>query len=147
MAHKSYRYLYEAVKKIPSELKTAFQEVIGINQKRIVDLLLNNSAEAIIGEYKRKDRNVHFQKKQAWMLKGTLRFVNAVPQISVFSAILNLNLFLKKKRLPYSLWLECQAGNPAHVPWSHRCKIRYYRDKTHFKIGLVDKRQPKKPEG
>ena len=48
-----------------------------------------------------------------------------------------------EKELPYSLWLECQVGNPLN----RKGKIRIYKDEIPFKIGLIDKRQPKKPSG
>lgn len=147
MAYKSYRYLYKAVNKIPSKVKIVLKRITAVNQGRIAELLIKNPVEVTVGEYWREDRQVHLQQTQTWKLNSKLCTVDAVPQISVVSVVVGLNAILKKSSLPYSIWSECRVGNPAHVPWGHRGKIRYYRDKTHFKIGLVDKRQLKKPLG
>jgi hypothetical protein len=138
MAHPSYKEFYKAVKRFPKELKIALQEIAGTNQKRIFELLLDKPKETIVGEYYRKDRNVHLQEMQVWELSSKLCLVNTVPYLSVSSAINALNSFLKRKGLPYSVWFKCQIGHP-----HHRSGKRIRREKTDFKIGLVDKRQPK----
>ncbi len=141
MAHKSGRYLYEAVKKIPSDLKTTLQNIIATNQRRVVELLMKNPLEMTVGEYNRKDRGVYFKKLQTWKLKGKLCYVNSVPQISVVSVVVGLNAILKKYNLQYAVWSECRTGNSLNK----KGKVRIYKDKSPFKIGLVDTRKLKKP--
>lgn len=145
MAHKSYRYLYKAVKKIPSKVKIVLKRITAVNQGRIAELLVKNPVEVTVGEYRREDRRVHLQQAQTWELNGKLCLVDGVPQISVISTVVGLNVLLKRNNLPYyGIWLECRVGNPLNK----KGKIRIYKDEVPFKIGLVDKRRPKnkKPE-
>ena len=142
MARKSYRDLYKAIKKIPSDLKTTLQNIVATNQRRVIELLMKNPLETTVGEYNKKDREVHFKELQAWELEGKLCYVNSVPQISVVSVVVGMNAILKRNNLPYAVWSECRIGNPLN----RKGKIRLYKNEAPFKIGLVNKRQPIKPD-
>ncbi len=145
MAHKSYRKIYLPINKnsFPWELAETLKQIFATNQKRIVELLLKKPEGVNVGKYNREDRNIHFRKPSIWELNSKFCLVHAVPQISVISAISNINLILKKKKLSFSIWAECKIGNPLNK----KGKVRIYKDEAPFKIGLVDKNCPIKPSG
>lgn len=139
--HKSYRYLYEAVKKIPSDLEKILRKITAANQQKICELLLDKPKESIVGEYYRADRKVHLGKMQIWELENKFCLVDAVPHISIISVVVGLNALLRKNNLSYSIWSECRVGNPKNAP---NCTgKRLYREKADFKIGLVNKSKPR----
>ena len=143
MAHISSKKLYRPIerKNFPWELAETLKQIFATNQKRIAELLLKKPEGVSVGKYNREDRNIHFKKPNIWELNNKFCCVDIVPQITVVSAVVNINLLFKKKNLPFTIWSQCRIGNPLNK----KGKIRVCKDEAPFKIGLVNKRQPKKP--
>lgn len=144
---RSFRECFEAVTKVPKDLRKFSKGAIANNPRNILGFLMVKPNEVTIANYSRSDRMVRFRKTMTWIFKikeGTLKVfrtikTDTVPRGTVDSAVEHLSETLREAGLPYVAWAECHSGNPRNK----KGKRMIPREIAPLKIGLVDTTKPK----
>ena len=125
----TYRDGYEPVREVSQEYLAAMRKVKKETALRyLMELLAASPASVVVGQWERGDRMVHFAQPRGWSVGGRHEHTNAVPEVSVSSAVLHLRITLAKTGIKYGVWQSSPKGNPGDGTAVEECD---------FTVGLV----------